>query len=241
MTSSKKSFVVYMDIEEITDDLTDEQVGQLFRGMIAYQKTGKEPKFKGVLKYIFIPIRQQMDRDSEKWESTREKRAVAGRQGGIRSGQVRKAKSAKIEANEANEANALNKNVEISTDSAIADSETEANEAVNVNVTVTDTVNANVNVTDNVTTTDNVTVPVGSVVVSDDDDDSFDIWKRMTPNDVDAIYDVYPESGGNLIEAVYHEVKTKRRKVRDPVPYILAYAKNVEWDDIAEGGAGYEN
>lgn len=72
-----------------------------------------------------------------------------------------------------------------------------------------------------------------------DDDDDFNIWKKMTPKDVDKIYNVYPESGGFLIEAVYEEVKRNRRNVRDPVPYILTYAKNVGWDDKAdhfEGG-----
>ena len=130
MADSKNSFVVYTDIKETLDGLTDDQVATLFRGMVDYQLTGSVPEFEGVLKFAFIPIRQQMDRDNTKWERTKAARAESGRQGGIRSGEVRRAK-AEAEANEANasrfEANEAN----------------EANEAVNVNVNVNG--NGNVN------------------------------------------------------------------------------------------------
>ena len=133
MADNKNSFLVYAaDIKETLDDMTDEQVGKLFRGMVDYQVTGEAPVFSGELKFAFIPIRQQMDRDNTKWEQTRAKRTESGRKGGIRSGEVRKAKA----ENEANEANASPNKF---TDKII----NEANEAVNVNVN--DNVNVNVN------------------------------------------------------------------------------------------------
>jgi uncharacterized phage protein (TIGR02220 family) len=134
MADNKNSFLVYAaDIKETLDDMTDEQVGKLFRGMVDYQVTGEAPVFSGELKFAFIPIRQQMDRDNTKWEQTRAKRTESGRKGGIRSGEVRKAKA----ENEANEANASPNKF---TDKII----NEANEAVNVNVNVNDNVNVNV-------------------------------------------------------------------------------------------------
>lgn len=68
MASEQKGFVVYGDIEESLNELTDEQVAKLFRGMVSYFNTGKEPKFSGLMKMVFIPIRQQMDRDTDKYE-----------------------------------------------------------------------------------------------------------------------------------------------------------------------------
>lgn len=68
MAKEQKGFVVYGDIEESLDELSDEQVAKLFRGMVNYFNTGKDPKFTGVLKLAFIPIRQQMDRDVDKYE-----------------------------------------------------------------------------------------------------------------------------------------------------------------------------
>lgn len=64
----QKGFVVYGDIEETLDALTDEQAAKLFRGMVKYFNTGEDPNFSGVLKLAFIPIRQQMDRDVNKYE-----------------------------------------------------------------------------------------------------------------------------------------------------------------------------
>ncbi len=140
MADNKNSFVVYTDIKETLDDLTDEQVAALFRGMVDYQITGEDPKFSGALKYVFIPIRQQMDRNNTKWERKKAVRAEAGRQGGIRSGEVRRAKA----ESEANEANA---------------SQSKQNEANEANEAVTVTVNGTVNVNGN-----------GTVTVSDEAD-----------------------------------------------------------------------
>ena len=73
MSKDQKGFVVYGDIEESLNELTDEQVAKLFRGMVSYFNTGKEPKFSGLMKMVFIPIRQQMDRDTDKYEKKCEK------------------------------------------------------------------------------------------------------------------------------------------------------------------------
>lgn len=136
MADNKNSFIVYAaDIKETLDKLTDDQVAELFRGMVDYQITGEAPEFSGVLEFAFIPIRQQMDRDNTKWERTREKRVESGRQGGLKSGEVRKAKA----ENEANEASASKSK---------QTKQNEANEAVNVNVNDNVNVNGNVNVSD---------------------------------------------------------------------------------------------
>ena len=68
MAKEQKGFVVYGDIEESLEEMSDEQVAKLFRGMVNYFNTGKDPKFTGLLKLAFIPIRQQMDRDVDKYE-----------------------------------------------------------------------------------------------------------------------------------------------------------------------------
>lgn len=138
MQEEKNSFIVFTDIKEILDDLDDNQVAALFRGMVDYQETGEDPNFKGALKYIFIPIRQQMDRNNEKWNKTKEVRAVAGKKGGLRSGEVR---AKQMKQNEANEANAS---------FGSSNEANEANEAVTVTGTVTVTDTVTVNVTDTV-------------------------------------------------------------------------------------------
>lgn len=68
MSKEQKGFVVYGDIEESLNELSDEQVAKLFRGMVSYFNTGNDPGFSGLIKMVFIPIRQQMDRDTDKYE-----------------------------------------------------------------------------------------------------------------------------------------------------------------------------
>lgn len=156
MADNKNSFIVYAaDIKETLDKLTDDQVAELFRGMVDYQITGEAPEFSGVLEFAFIPIRQQMDRDNTKWERTRAKRVESGRQGGLRSGEVRKAKA----ENEANEA---------SDSKSKQTKQNEANEAVNVNVNVNDNVNVNgnVNVSDSFEAVPDGPAPLSSLLIS---------------------------------------------------------------------------
>ena len=154
MGEEKNTFIVYADdIKEIIDELDDEQVASLFRAMVEYQVSGKEPGFSGSLRFVWIPIRQHMDRDCAKWQRTKERRSAAGRKGGIRSGEVRN------KTNEANEA-MLQPGSNASTNEA-----NEANisgEAVNVNVN--DNVNVNVN--------GNVNVPHSFKAVSGEDPSS---------------------------------------------------------------------
>ena len=94
-------------------------------------------------------------------------------------------------------------------------------------------VNVNDNVNDNVTATDNALgVPSGRGRYKCDDE--FNIWKKLTPDDIDVLYEKFPNSGGLLIDTVYEDVKTKKTKVKSGLNYILGYAKNVGWDDDAD-------
>ena len=63
------------------------------------------------------------------------------------------------------------------------------------------------------------------------DDDFFNIFKRLGAEGIDKVYDVYPETGGDLIQEVFEDVKAKRKEVKDPVAYVLGYAKKVGWSD----------
>ena len=65
-------------------------------------------------------------------------------------------------------------------------------------------------------------------------DDEFNIFKLLGGEGIDAIYDAYPESGGFLIQEVFEDVKAKKKKVKNPVAYVLGYAKKVAWDDNAD-------
>lgn len=99
MSKEQRGFIVYGDIKDILDELTDDQVAQLFRGMVTYFVNGKDPKFTGILKYVFIPIKQQMDRNADKYEKKCEKMRENANK---RWKNTNESKSMQLDANDAN-------------------------------------------------------------------------------------------------------------------------------------------
>ena len=198
MSKEQKGFVVYGDVHAVVDELTDEQTGKLFKAMIAYFATGKAPKFDGILKYVWIPIKQQMDRDREKYDAKCEKNRK-----NIKEYWERTKENERIQTN----TNATNTNTKTNT---------------KTNTDTDTTTNTNTKAAE----------PRGGGRYKVDDE--FNIWKKLTPEDIDVLYEKFPNSGGLLIDEVFAEVKDKKVKVKSGLNYILGYAKNVGWDDNAD-------
>ena len=95
-----------------------------------------------------------------------------------------------------------------------------------------DNVNDNVNVNANDNDNDNALGSSGGGRYKCDDE--FNLWKKLTPEDIDVLYEKFPNSGGLLIDEVFAEVKAKKTKVKSGLNYILGYAKKVGWDDDAD-------
>lgn len=73
---------MYLDYEEQFNLLSDEQIGQLMRAIIQYERTQEMPKLDGVLKMAFSFIKTQLDRDREKYKAKCEKNKENGARGG---------------------------------------------------------------------------------------------------------------------------------------------------------------
>lgn len=205
--TEQKGFLIYRDIEDTLNEMTDEEAGQLLKGMVRYFNHGEDPHFSGSLKFAFIPIRQQIDRDSEKYadKCAKNKKSIQDYWDKV------KEDTNEYERIRTN-TNATNKNTKTNTNT---------NTKTKTNTKTTTNTNTNTNTT-------------SVVVASGDDDILFNLWKRLTPQDVDRIYDAYPNSGGDLIQTVYEDVRDKRKEIKRPVSYILGYAKRIGWDDDAE-------
>lgn len=204
MNKDQKGFIVYGDTKSLADELSDEQLGQLFRGMLDYFVSGKAPKFSGVLKFAFIPIKQQMDRDQQKYD-------------------------AKCEKNREKIQKYWDK---VKSDTNVYNGIPMYSNATNTNTNTKTNTNTD---TDTTTNTDTNAVRSGGGFDSVYGiEDEFNIWKKLTPDDVDTIYESYPNTGGDLIQAVYEDVKKKKKKVGNAVAYILGYADKVRWDDNAD-------
>lgn len=78
----KNSFLIYLDYEEQFNLLTDEQIGQLMRAIMFYEKTGKLSELEGTVKMAFSFIKTQLDRDRQKYQAKCEKNRENGAKGG---------------------------------------------------------------------------------------------------------------------------------------------------------------
>ena len=197
MSKEKKGFIVYDDIMEVVKRLTDEEAGQLLKGLLNYSISGQDPKFKGVLEFVFIPIKQQMDRDAEKYEAKCEKnRENANKRWQNATASDRKKRNANY-----------------------ADKDTDKDKDTKKDKD-----------TDTTTDTDAALKQRGG----GECDDDFNIFKLLGGDGIDQVYDKYPNTGGDLIQEVFEDVKSKKKKVKNPVAYVLGYAKKVGWDDNAD-------
>ena len=79
----KNSFILYLEQAEIVDELSDDDAGKLFKAILFYVHTGEEPSLSKMLKLAFIPIRQSLHRDLEKWRNVKIGKAEAGKLGGL--------------------------------------------------------------------------------------------------------------------------------------------------------------
>ena len=78
----KNSFIIYHSYMDIFEDLTDEQLGKLFRAFFNYELHRIEPDFIGEMKIAFKFIKKDLDVNLEKYEKTCEKNRLNGLKGG---------------------------------------------------------------------------------------------------------------------------------------------------------------
>ena len=130
----KDSLIIYNSIEEVIECLEPEQVKSLMLAMIAYNKGEDVPELDAVTKMAFIPLRQQIDRDTEKYNDKCEKRANAGRKGADVTNSRRSAKVGNDENKTAKTANAeFGENDSTKTADTEYDTDTEYDSDINKN------------------------------------------------------------------------------------------------------------
>lgn len=78
----KNSFLIYYEYKDILEDLTNEEVGILFRALFDYEIKEVEPQFIGLMKMAFRVIKGNLDRDKNKYDKRCETSAQNGRLGG---------------------------------------------------------------------------------------------------------------------------------------------------------------
>ena len=76
-----KTLIIHKDLKNVVDCLKNEQAGELFKAILDYAN-GVEPEITdGMVNIAFIPIKQALDRDVEKYSEVCERRSAAGKKG----------------------------------------------------------------------------------------------------------------------------------------------------------------
>lgn len=103
---NKSSFVLYSDLLFTVEKLPDEQAGLLFKHILNYVSDNDPVTDDLLVEISFEPIKQQLKRDLDRWKESRERRAEAGRKGGL-------ARASNAKQRQANQAVNVNGNVNV--------------------------------------------------------------------------------------------------------------------------------
>ena len=77
----KDNFLLKTSQISVFKELSDEDAGKLIKGIFNYVKT-KEITLDSYLKVIFIPIKEEIDKNEEKYELVCERNKINGKKGG---------------------------------------------------------------------------------------------------------------------------------------------------------------
>lgn len=111
MNEPNQSFVLYTNYYEILADLPNEKLGELFRAILEYKTTKKQPVVSVDLLVVFKFIKNQLDIDEEKYNKKRSKNSQNGRKGGAPKGNQNAKKQPKTTQNKHNDNDNVNVNV----------------------------------------------------------------------------------------------------------------------------------
>lgn len=95
---------MYNDQYEIIKALPDDQAGLLMKSIFNYQANGVEPELDPLMNALFMAFRTTLDRDANKFSEECQRRAEAGRKGGLRTQEKRKQCLSKSSTTQANQA-----------------------------------------------------------------------------------------------------------------------------------------
>ena len=77
---TRDTILLFTSMKEPISALSDEDAGKLLKAILAYQ-TGDPVELEGLLKVVFLQVKQQIDYNNEKYQCTAHKRSEAGKKG----------------------------------------------------------------------------------------------------------------------------------------------------------------
>ena len=144
MAENKKSIIVYAEWLEQFEYLTDEEAGKLIKHFFRYVNDLNPIAADRFIEAQFIPIKQTLKRDLDKWEKTINERSVNGRLGNLKKYNIDLYNNVQSNLLSIEDAEQIAKNRKASQPDSVATksiAKLAVNDNVNVNVNVNDNVN----------------------------------------------------------------------------------------------------
>ena len=95
--NNKKSFIMYSNYRKFLSKLPDKDIADLIKAIFCFVEGEEVPELSQSAELCFSIISDQIKRDMEKYEKVCERRAIAGRLGGIKTQEKRKMEGEKEE------------------------------------------------------------------------------------------------------------------------------------------------
>jgi hypothetical protein len=90
LTTTKSSFILYLDSLDILDHLSDEESGQLFKAIRFYQENGKLPDLSSTIKIALVPFIRYFEINHANWLERKEKILKRNQENGAKGGRPKK-------------------------------------------------------------------------------------------------------------------------------------------------------
>ncbi len=110
MAEGKKSALIYADLIETIEKLTDDEAGRFFKHYLRYINDKSPNPPDRMTEIIFEPVKQQLKRDLVKWEDVRAIKSNSGHLGGLASAKARKSKQIEADASKSQAKQAVSVN-----------------------------------------------------------------------------------------------------------------------------------
>ena len=149
---NKKSFILYSDLLHTVNKMPNDKAGELFKHILEYVNDNDPQTDDLIVNLTFEPIKQQLKRDLERWQDSKNKKSINGDLGNLKRWNkdlYEKVIDNKITLNEAKEVAKSRKESQGDSSAIVSDSKRSqkvAKIAVNDNVSV----NVNDNVINNI-------------------------------------------------------------------------------------------
>jgi len=119
MSKDKKSFILYLDQQDLFNKLPDDVAGKLIKHIFSYVNCENPEANDLLIDVAFSLIKQSLKRDLNKWESQLKQRSEAGKKSAEKRANEKQRKATTVETRSTNPTDSVNVSVSVSVSDSV--------------------------------------------------------------------------------------------------------------------------